>query len=152
MEPMKLPLYLYVFCPRGLPAGIICARGSRALLHCDFGQVGPWGFPAGVDRFRGFHQYACAPWDAAQTGGHTPDLVLVDGRFRVACFLYSLVCARPGTVILFDDYADRPQYHVVEEFCLPIARAGRLARFEAGGVTDIPRLLRLFARYTVVPE
>ena len=33
-----------------------------------------------------------------------PDLILIDGRFRVCCFLSSLKYGNVGTKILFDDY------------------------------------------------
>lgn len=46
-------------------------------------------------------------------------MVLVVGRFRVACFVYSLLCAQTRTIILFDDYANREHYHAVEEFSRP---------------------------------
>src|SRR5699024_4064786 len=43
-----------------------------------------------------------------------PDVVLIDGRFRVACFLTSVLYANPNTKIIFDDYTDRTYYHIVE--------------------------------------
>jgi hypothetical protein len=60
----------------------------------------------------------------------SPDLVLIDGRFRVFCFLTSVKFAPVGTKILFDDYINRPFYHVVEEFCERIDTCGRQALFE----------------------
>ena len=67
-----------------------------------------------------------SPW---RHGPVKPDLVLIDGRFRVACFLHSLLAADAGTPLLFDDYTNRPHYHLVEEFC-PIAQSeGRQALF-----------------------
>ena len=61
----------------------------------------------------------------------TPDLILIDGRFRVLCFLTSLKFSPKGTKILFDDYRDRQFYHIVEEFCPIIDRCGRQALFES---------------------
>jgi hypothetical protein len=58
-----------------------------------------------------------------------PDLILIDGRFHIACFLASILLAKPGTIILFDDYFDRPNYHVVEKYIKPSAKAGRMAEF-----------------------
>lgn len=44
------------------------------------------------------------------------DLVLIDGRFRVACA--ALICLNPKQVkrICFDDFTNRPQYHVILPF------------------------------------
>ena len=59
-------------------------------------------------------------------------VVLVDGRFRVACFLKMLKSMAPqdlnSTQILIHDY-ERPEYHVIEEFAELVGRRGRLALF-----------------------
>ena len=39
----------------------------------------------------------------------------------------SLLAADAGTPILFDDYANRPQYHLLEEFCPIEQTEGRRA-------------------------
>lgn len=45
------------------------------------------------------------------------DLVLIDGRFRVACCLKALQITPPNCVILFDDFLNRPHYHIVLQYC-----------------------------------
>src|SRR4051795_7601829 len=52
--------------------------------------------------------------------GLEPDLVLIHGRFRVACLPPSVLAAPAGTRVLFDDYIGRSKYHVVERFT-PVA-------------------------------
>lgn len=42
-----------------------------------------------------------------------PDLILIDGRFRVACCLKSYEKVAENGLIIFDDFLDRPHYHVV---------------------------------------
>ena len=49
-----------------------------------------------------------------------PDLVLIDGRFRVACMLQLYDVVNEHSIILFDDYTSREQYNVVELFYEPI--------------------------------
>lgn len=41
------------------------------------------------------------------------DLVLIDGRYRVACCLKAHSVVDDNCVVLFDDFLDRPQYHSV---------------------------------------
>ena len=41
------------------------------------------------------------------------DLVLIDGRFRVACCLKSFQAINNECLIAFDDFLDRPHYHIV---------------------------------------
>ena len=73
-----------------------------------------------------FKKYAELLW----LNNEIPDLVLIDGRFRVLCFLTTIKFAPEGCKILFDDYNNRPFYHVVEEFCPKIDTCGRQALFE----------------------
>lgn len=60
---------------------------------------------------------------------YKPDLVLIDGRFRVACFLNSYIHAKAGSVIIFDDYSLRPKYHIIEELLKPYEASIRQAIF-----------------------
>jgi hypothetical protein len=79
-----------------------------------------------------------------------PDTVLIDGRLRVAFFLYSLVSARVGTGILFDDHLDRPQYFVVEKFCSLESRHGRMGSFTTTKHFSIPDICDAIAQYWLV--
>jgi hypothetical protein len=57
-------------------------------------------------------------------------VVLVDGRFRRACFAaVAMKIERPVT-LFFDDYQERAHYHEVERLARPSALIGRMARFE----------------------
>ena len=94
--------------------------------YIDVGPVGDWGYPLNYDHRHAFPDYCDWPW--RQTGDI--DLILIDGRFRVSCFLTCLKMGRPGTLILFDDYTNRPLYHVVEQWCKPRQYCGRQALFE----------------------
>jgi hypothetical protein len=99
---------------------------SSRLFHVDVGPVGDWGMPLSYQKRGAIDVYINGPWSM---NGLLPDTVLVDGRFRVACFLSSLLAGRPGTKILFDDYRDRRYYHCVEEFCEVDQMCGRQALF-----------------------
>lgn len=101
--------------------------------YCDVGQVQDWGWPADYAKRDNFQTYTRAWW----TDGVSPDLVLVDGRFRVCCFLTSLKHAEPGTKIIFDDYFNRPQYHLVEEYLKPVEKCNRQALFVKPSDTDL---------------
>lgn len=100
-----------------------------ARLHLniiDLGPIGPWGRPDSYSKRSEFDRYIFGIW------GHPliPDVVLVDGRFRVACFLASILSVTKKTTIFFDDYVDRDYYHVVEEIIKPVRFCGRQAIFE----------------------
>ena len=92
----------------------------------DVGDIGNWGSPTTFSLRQNFKTYAELLWLTK----NIPDLVLIDGRFRVFCFLTSIKFAPIGTKILFDDYTNRPYYHVVEEFSKKLDTCGRQALFE----------------------
>lgn len=134
-------------------AGALDKTGAKVLItHCDIGEVGAWGMPTNPRHMDRIWRYMAVPWDVARQHGLIPDTVLVDGRFRVASFLFSLLSARVGTTILFDDYFDRPEYFVAEEFCRLRSRHGRMGLFEAAHDYTTVDIVRRIAQYSVVPR
>lgn len=102
---------------------------DKSRLHVqwiDVGEIGDWGMPVDFSGWRAYKEYTDWVWQQ----GVEPDLVLIDGRFRIACFLTSFLNARDGTILVFDDYVDRPKYHIVEEVLQPQMLSGRQAVFE----------------------
>lgn len=94
--------------------------------HSNLGLVGKWGRPISYREFKNFSDYTDYIWK--QT--NKPNLVLIDGRFRVCCFLTSLKYADEGTRIIFDDYTNRPFYHeFVEKYVKRQEEHGRQCLF-----------------------
>lgn len=99
---------------------------SRAtIIHVDLGELVSWGRPKGYSKAENFSDYTNIIWEQ----NFDPDLVLIDGRFRVCCFLTCLKKAKPGTWIIFDDYVERSHYHFVEKYLKPTEICGRQALF-----------------------
>ncbi|MBV7482836.1 hypothetical protein [Bordetella sp. BOR01] len=98
-------------------------------IYIDIGPTGAWGRPSDHGSAALWPAYVNEPWTTMKNHGEAPDLVLIDGRFRVASFLISALFAPAGCIILFDDYFDRPAYHVVEKYLKPVRAAGRMAQF-----------------------
>ncbi|GGL65321.1 hypothetical protein [Wenxinia marina] len=96
--------------------------------HADIGPTAKWGKPADNRAWRRFHRYPLGVWD--RDDFVQPDVVLIDGRFRTGCFLATLFRTAAPVTVLFDDYAGRAPYHVVERFGAPAEIVGRMARFE----------------------
>jgi hypothetical protein len=103
------------------------------LIPVNIGFTEDWGrpvftkpTPSRVDRWR---SYPKAPWAFFQRRRTEPDVVLVDGRFRVACVLESLMNLEDNSpcLILVDDYAGRPHYTPVEEVAELVDMKGRMA-------------------------
>jgi len=124
-------------------------KSNSIIDHVDLGEIGDWGIPNSTEHYRDFHKYSSIPWIRAKESGLVPDTVLIDGRFRIACFLYSLLCARVGTSIIFDDYLDRPEYFIIEQFCRVTDRVGRMAGFVVIKEFNTNDLVALYAKYSL---
>jgi len=116
--------------------------------HVDIGPTGPWGYPRDDSHWSRFHRYPLSVWDREDF--QHPDVVLVDGRFRVACLLAVLFRASRPVSVYFDDYADRQSYHAVERMIAPGETRGRMARFDVQPVPvparDLTWVLAAFAQ------
>ena len=90
----------------------------------NLGRVGEWGCP--ISKEVSGEDYASWPW----TRTNSADLILVDGRYRIACFIKSVLNCAPGAVMIFDDYADITRgYKAVEKVMSPERIIGRSAIF-----------------------
>lgn len=116
------------------------------LRFVDVGPVGDWGTPISYERRHHFPRYPRALWDL----GISPDLVLIDDRFRVACLITSLLRGTPGVKIIFDDYVPRPRYHVVEELVKPLELTARQALFEVPPRVDRDVAQRMLSEFQMV--
>lgn len=96
-------------------------------FYVDIGPTKEWGYPINDKYVKNFPNYSFGVWDYADST--SVDLVLIDGRFRIACFLASLINLTEGSTILFDDYINRSYYHEVETVVEPLSIHGRMAKF-----------------------
>ena len=121
---------------------------SPVTMHYgDIGRVGKWGRPQSDKSWRAYHRYPNSVWDLDTF--EAPDLVLVDGRFRAACFVTTMLRTEKPLTLLFDDYVGRQQYMRVERWFKPAEIRGRMARFDITPM-DLPRrdLTEILTLYT----
>ncbi len=81
--------------------------GRLTLVHAHIGPVGQYGAPTDQSQRARWPDYALAPWEFCAQ----PDLVLVDGRFRVACIAQAVLHCRGNGLIAVHDFWNRPAYH-----------------------------------------
>lgn len=110
------------------------------MVHADIGPTKEWGHPQDDSAWRKFPAYPLKVWDRTPD----PDVVLVDGRFRIGCALATAFRTTRPVTLLFDDYTGRRPYRRVEEFLGTPEIVGRLARFTVSPM-PVPqdRLLRV---------
>ena len=88
--------------------------GRLHLRHVDIGPTGDHGTPRDESAQARWPDYHEAVWSDPATAA--ADLVLVDGRFRVACALQALARCQPHTILLMHDFWARTPYHPVLAF------------------------------------
>jgi hypothetical protein len=131
---------------------------GQTYRHADIGLTGGLGFPLGLRqpserRLEKFRRYSDPPPESLE-GGRTPDFVLVDGRFRVACVLKSLrmLQHQSGWTIAMDDYGDRPHYDVITDFAeIDQLIGGRMAVMTSTKAFTPEQLDSAIQEYETVP-
>ncbi len=109
-------------------AGIM--RTGIDIRHANIGKTRGWGMPANHNEWRRYFGYPMGFW--LDETHMDPDLVLIDGRFRLGCFLATVLNTRRPVTVLWDDYVGRENslYSMAEEW-FPIAQTtGRMVRFD----------------------
>lgn len=102
-------------------------KAQLVLHHANIGPTRKWGYPASTDRVDRWSLYPISVWDRPDF--RHPDVVLIDGRFRLACALTVLFRITRDVTVLIDDYLDRPAYNQIETLVGRPEMNGRLARF-----------------------
>ncbi len=110
-------------------------RTKPTLVHVDIGPIGDWGHPKDNSKRAVWPLYSLAPWSS--TPAARADLFLIDGRFRVACFLEALVRCRDDAKIAIHDFAPRAGYHRIRPFVDEIATVGTLSVFQRRKSLDV---------------
>ena len=71
---------------------------------------------------------------------YNADIILIDGRFRVACGLDIFSKIKNNTLILIHDYENRDYYHILEKYYIKIRKWDTLsAFFKNPKITSVPK-------------
>ena len=114
----------------------------------NLGEIENWGRPKTYRYRKQFIDYVSKVW----TFNIKADVILIDGRFRVACFLYSLINAKEGSIIIFDDYMNRKHYHVVQEVLEIYEKCGRQVIFKVPQAFDTQLAEELLQKFIYVMD
>lgn len=131
---------------RANPASLI----EPKLVLADIGPTGNWGYPLNESSRDKWPVYHSRIWDFPESS--QGDLYLVDGRFRVACFMQILLHCRPEAVIAVHDFAGRPYYQPIREMAEEIAVAETLAVLRPKPNLDKRRVRDVLAMHAYDPR
>src|SRR5262249_24928875 len=117
--------------------------GRIVVRYVDVGPVKKMGRPQDPARRDDWPTYSQAPWQDYQDA--PPDVVLVDGRFRVACVMQAVLHGAPTIVI--HDFWSRPHYHEVLRFLVWRESAGTMGVFGPSPTFDRAAAEALYSAY-----
>lgn len=120
--------------------------GRLRFLIPRIGKLGAWGHPVDREAEHLYPNYALCPWfDRAK-----PDIILVDGRFRVASALATLIECPGGTLLIHD--FNRSLYRVLDAFVSIYDAVGTLVVGQRSADFDEKRARKLLKRYLYAPD
>ena len=113
-------------------------------FHIDIGPVGEWGVPLNAEVNDNFYKYSSHIFDVTDVKF---DMVLVDGRFRVACVLKTILECDDNIKILVHDYVFRTEYHIIEKFLYVIEKSDSLYVFRKKSNIDKNEVKLCYEKY-----
>jgi protein O-GlcNAc transferase len=125
-------------------------KGQLNLRFVDIGPIGDWGFPTLSEKESKGAWYLYSQAITMVPGPF--DLVLVDGRFRVACLLHTLVCF-PSAKVLIHDFFEKVHhlaYNVLLQVTKVVDRSDTLAVLERKDGVSNEELMKMYATFFLV--
>lgn len=117
--------------------------------HVDIGKIIEWGYPQDIESNKNkLPNYSKI---AFENLNNTFDTVLVDGRFRVACVLQTILHCDKETTILIHDFFDRPQYHIILEFLDVVDSVDNLGILKIKENINKKEIFDLYQIYQYIP-
>lgn len=133
----------------------VATVASETRLHAHYADIGPtgvFGHPMNRTASDRWPAYSAAIWDRLAADAMSPDLILVDGRFRVACCLISFLNMAPEATVMFDDYFGREEkYEAVTQFAPIHDSVGRVAIFRKPEDADREAMSAAYRRFAKIP-
>ena len=93
-------------------------------LTIDLKSNYAFGFPGKGTTVENWKKYI-----QAYKAEYNADIILIDGRFRVACGLDIFSKIKYDTLVLIHDYNDRKEYHILEKYYIKVKSWDALAAF-----------------------
>ncbi len=118
----------------------------------NIGAVGDCGYPKSEDFMELFEEYSSSIFQSVDS--KLIDLVLVDGRFRVACVLKIIqLCHKNSKIkILIHDFWNRPQYHIVLKYLVAVTKIDTIGLFSIKKNVDLKSVNNDYEAYKSIPE
>ena len=120
---------------------------GRLQFHIiDVGETKEWGYPKDESKMHLWPNYSLSVF--SEPSDH--DLVLIDGRFRVACALSCLLNTPDNSTIMIHDFWNRTKFYFLLKFFNVEYEVDKLGVFTKKKGLDRKQLQRLLKRYQYI--
>lgn len=116
-------------------------------------QPNTWGNPGPKATYEQYVNYSDQIMRLNKNEQNEIDLILIDGRFRVACCLKCFNIINQNCLIIFDDFLDRSHYHIVLNYFDIIDKTfdnRMVVLCKKKDISTIPN--ELIRKYEIIPE
>ena len=117
-------------------------------IFVNIGLIKEWGYPVDDSLIEHWPEYARCPFVSKSDY----DLVLIDGRFRIACALNACINLSSDTKILIHDFYNRPYYRLLLLFLNEIDKVDTMGLFSINANNDKELIKRAISLYEYSPE
>lgn len=114
------------------------------------GKIKYWGYPEDDTYINYYPQYSRKVFENINVD--EIDICFVNGRFRVACALQTLLNCSKLEYLLIHDYPDRNNYHVIEKFFDVVEAIDTLYVFRKKKYINYLEIEKLYEEYKFVKE
>lgn len=126
-------------------------RKRLQVCYVNIGPTGKWGFPATNSFPDLFPPYSSSVFDI--TNNEKIDIVFIDGRFRIACTLKTIMECRQNSElkILIHDFWNRSIYHILLRYLEELESADTLGVFKIRKDVDLELVKNDYEQYKYNP-
>lgn len=118
--------------------------------YIDIGVVKKWGYPINDDKIEDFYKYSTDIFNIINSD--KVDTVFIDGRFRVACTLKSIIELHNNPTIIIHDFINRKGYHSVLKYLDIIDSVDTLYVFKVKKNININDVITDYDKYKYIKE
>lgn len=126
-------------------------KPTLELLYGDIGDTSFWGHPENKEKTDQWPRYSTLVWSKLGARSAEVDAVCIQGRFRIASTLISLICAGENSVIFISNFS-RDAYKAILEYCVVQERVGGTVTLIKRPETTVSQLIDGFAQYMLDPS
>lgn len=121
------------------------------LFHVNIGRTRKWGFPEDNSNSHLFPEYSAGIFKNTDL---TADTVLIDGRFRVACTLKTVLeyGENKNLRLIIHDFWNRPDYHIVLKYLTEIESADTMCVLRVKDNVDMDAVAAEYDNYKFIAD